>query len=224
MRDLLSNSYTTRFVKRSLRTRPHGEEGTRWTLGGGVLLISSDDGEDDRRIFWALNFRFREFLGRKICQVVFGLILIGIIWDIQNYLNFSFSFYVIAETEDVLGCLGCMLLRIFKFWYFIFRVIILCFLENLRLVNSAWDFLRLIFGPGISFLVEGGKGLSEALSIFFGGGFILSPFDHRHPLKFLFLGRPFKNMTVVSLLCSDQFSSNCKLKLFTKPGSFPENK
>ena len=50
--------------------------------------------------FWALNFRFREFLGRKICQVVFGLILIGIIWDIQNYLNFSFCFYVIAETES----------------------------------------------------------------------------------------------------------------------------
>ena len=174
--------------------------------------------------FLALNFPFRKFLVRKICQVVFGLILIRIIWDIQNYLNLSFCFYVIAETEDVLGCLRCMLLRIFKFWYFIFRVIILCFLENLRLVNSAWDFLRLIFGPGISFLVEGGKGLSEALSIFFGGGFILSPFDHRHPLKFLFLGRPFKNMTVVSLLCSDQFSSNCKLKLFTKPGSIPENK
>ena len=115
MRDLLSNSYATRFVKRSLRTRPHGKEGTRRTLGGGVLLILSDDDEDDRRIFSVLNFRFREFLGRKICQVVFGWILIGIIWDIQNYLNFSFCFYVIAETEDVLGCLGCMLLRIFKF-------------------------------------------------------------------------------------------------------------
>ena len=105
----------TRFVTRSLRTRPHHEEGTRWTPGGGVLLISSDDDEDHRRIFLALNFRFREFLGRKIWQVDFGLILIGIIWDIQNYLNLSFCFYVIAETEDVLGCLGCMLLKIFKF-------------------------------------------------------------------------------------------------------------
>ena len=28
----------------------------------------------------------------------------------------------------------------------------------------------------------------------------------------------------LSLLCSDQFSSNCELKLFTKPGTFPENK
>ena len=84
-------------------------------LGEGVLLISSDDDEDHRRIFLALNFRFREFLVRKIWQVVFGLILIGIIWDIQNYLNLSFCFYVIAETEDVLRCLGCMSLKIFKF-------------------------------------------------------------------------------------------------------------
>ena len=54
----------------------------------------------------------------------------------------------------------------------------------------AWDFLRLIFGPGI-FFSGGGGGLSEALGFFFGGGLILSPFDHRHPLKFLYLGRPF---------------------------------
>ena len=179
MRDLLSNSansYTTRFVKRSLRTRPHGEEGTRWTLGGGVLLISSDDDEDDRRIFWALNFRFREFLGRKICQVVFGLILIGIIWDIQNYLNFSFCFYVIAETEDVLGCLGCMLLRIFKFWYVYFS----CYHFMLS-GNFQGSWIR-HFGPGSFFLGGGGGGgggrggLSEARGIFFlEGGLIFVP-------------------------------------------------
>ena len=156
MRDLLSNSYTTRFVKRSLRTRPHGEEGTRWTLGGGVLLISSDDDEDDRRIFWAPNFRFWEFWGRKICQVVFGLILIGIIWDIQNYLNLSFCFYVIAETEDVLGCLRCMLLRIFKFWYFIFRVIILCFLEIFKAREFGMGFYEVNFWSRDFFLVGGG--------------------------------------------------------------------
>ena len=73
-------------------------------------------------------------------------------------------------------------------------------------MNSAWDFLRLIFGPGI-FWGEGGKrGFVGSPRNFFGGGLILSPFNHRHPLKFLFLGRPFKNMTVVSLLYSDQFS------------------
>ena len=63
MRDLLSNSYTTLFVKRSLRTRPHGEEGTRWTLGGGVLLISSDDDEDDRRIFLGTEFSIPGIFG-----------------------------------------------------------------------------------------------------------------------------------------------------------------
>ena len=146
MRDLLSNSYTTGFVKRSLRTRPHGEEGTRWTLGGGVLLISSDDDEDDRRIFWALNFRFREFLGRKICQVVFGLILIGIIWDIQNYLNFSFCFYVIAETEDVLGCLGCMPAKNIQILIFYFSCYYFMLSGNfLRLVNAGMGFFEVNF-------------------------------------------------------------------------------
>ena len=38
---------------------------------------------------------------------------------------------------------------------------------------SAWDFLRLIFSPGIFFF--GGGGLSEALGIFFRGGLIFVP-------------------------------------------------
>ena len=37
---------------------------------------------------------------------------------------------------------------------------------------SAWDFLRLIFSPGIFFW---GGGLSEALGIFFRGGLIFVP-------------------------------------------------
>ena len=55
----------------------------------------------------------------------------------------------------------------------------------------AWDFLRLIFGPGIFFSGGGGGGCRNPKGFFFGGGLILSPFDHRHPLKFLYLGRPF---------------------------------
>ena len=114
----------------------------------------------------ALNFRFREFLVRKIWQVVFGLILIGIIWDIQNYLNLSFCFYVIAETKDVLGCLGCMLLRIFKFWYVYFS----CYHFMLS-GNFQGSWIR-HFGPGRFFFLGGGGwgrrgGLSEALGIFF---------------------------------------------------------
>ena len=42
------------------------------------------------------------------------------------------------------------------------------FWKFLRLVNSAWDFFRLIFGPGTSFFGGGGKRkFSEALGILF---------------------------------------------------------
>ena len=42
------------------------------------------------------------------------------------------------------------------------------FWKFLRLVNSAWDFFRLIFGPGTSFFWGGGKRkFSEALGILF---------------------------------------------------------
>ena len=70
----------------------------------------------------------------------------------------------------------------------------------------AWDFLRLIFGPGIFFSGGGGGWLSEALGFFFGAGLILSPFDHRHPLKFLYLGRPFSFPCYV-LISSVQIAS-----------------
>ena len=37
----------------------------------------------------------------------------------------------------------------------------------------------------------GGGVVGSPRVFFFEGGLILSPFDHRHPLKFLYLGRPF---------------------------------
>ena len=82
----------------------------------------------------------------------------------------------------------------------------------------AWDFLRLIFGPGIFF--SGGGGLSEALGFFFWRGVDFVPIRSSLSLEIFISWKTF----FLSLLCSDRFSSNCKLKLFTKPGSFPENK
>lgn len=83
----------------------------------------------------------------------------------------------------------------------------------------AWDFLRLIFGPGI-FFSGGGGGLSEALGFFFWRGVDFVPIRSSPSLEIFISWKTF----FLSLLCSDRFSSNCKLKLFTKPGSFPENK
>ena len=48
------------------------------------------------------------------------------------------------------------------------------FWKFLRLVNSAWDFFRLIFGPGTSFFLGGGeeKVFGSPRDSFFGGGLI----------------------------------------------------
>ena len=48
------------------------------------------------------------------------------------------------------------------------------FWKFLRLVNSAWDFFRLIFGPGTSFFGGGGeeKVFGSPRDSFFGGGLI----------------------------------------------------
>lgn len=82
----------------------------------------------------------------------------------------------------------------------------------------AWDFLRLIFGPGIFF--SGGGGVVGSPRVFFWRGVDFVPIRSSPSLEIFISWKTF----FLSLLCSDQFSSNCKLKLFTKPGSFPENK
>ena len=76
----------------------------------------------------------------------------------------------------------------------------------LRLVNAGMGFFEVNFWSRDFFLVGGGGVLSEALGFFFGGGLILSPFDHRHPLKFLYLGRPFSFPCYV-LISSVQIAS-----------------
>ena len=80
----------------------------------------------------------------------------------------------------------------------------------------AWDFLRLIFGPGIFF----SGGVVGSPRVFFWRGVDFVPIRSSPSLEIFISWKTF----FLSLLCSDQFSSNCKLKLFTKPGSFPENK
>ena len=83
----------------------------------------------------------------------------------------------------------------------------------LRLVNAGMGFFEVNFWLG-------GGGLSEALGFFFWRGVHFVPIRSSPSLEIFISWKTF----FLSLLCSDQFSSNCKLKLFTKPGSFPENK
>ena len=57
--------------------------------GGWVLHISSD--RDDRRIFWGLNFLFRDFLGRKI---LVGIFQFGYLDRSRDFLGYS------KQSED----------------------------------------------------------------------------------------------------------------------------
>ena len=89
----------------------------------------------------------------------------------------------------------------------------------LRLVNAGMGFFEVNFWSR-DFFCGGGGGLSEALGFFFWRGVDFVPIRSSPSLEIFVSWKTF----FLSLLCSDQFSSNCKLKLFTKPGSFPENK
>ena len=66
----------------------------------------------------------------------------------------------------------------------------------------------------------GGGGVVGSPRVFFWRGVDFVPIRSSPSLEIFISWKTF----FLSLLCSDQFSSNCKLKLFTKPGSFPENK